>query len=390
MRLLPRLRRRPWLTDLLAGGFVAAVAAMGALTGAGEAHDIPLVPDLATAAVAGLVVALARVAPVPVLVLSAAVEVGYLIAGWTIPPLIFAVGWALYQLALRHDRRISWAASLGCAVLFWTVAAVADPAAGWWTPLALTSFTLTGMATAAGEAVRSRRAYVAEVEDRARRVEQSRELEVRRRVAEERLRIARELHDVVAHHIAVINVQSGAAAYALSRRPEAAGPPLEHIRRASSTVLRELTSIVGLLRQPGDASPSPHPQPGLSALPELLDAFAASGVRVEVSSSGARRSLPASTDLAAYRIVQEALTNARKHGCTGSPVRIGFEWGRDHLTIEVGNAVAHEEDQGGAGFGLIGMRERAAAAGGTIQAGRTTGDRFTVRATLPAGLGEEL
>ncbi|MEU4560583.1 histidine kinase [Actinoplanes sp. NPDC023936] len=414
---------RGWLADAGAGLLVAGLSALGALTGAGEQHHVPLSADLVTAAIAGLAVALARRAPVAVLVVSAAIEVGYLIAGWAIPPLIFAVGWALYQLAIRYERRVSWSVALGCAVLFWAASVAGNRSAGWWTPLALVCFTLTGMAVAAGEAVRSRRAYVAEVEDRARRAEQSREEEVRRRVAEERVRIARELHDVVAHHIAVINVQSGAASYALTRQPEAAGPPLSHIRRASSIVLRELTSIVGLLRQPGEPDPAHHPQPGLGQLTELLGSFSAAGVRVEHSEHGTSRPLPASADLAAYRIVQEALTNARKHGHPAEPVRVELHWQHDDLIIEVTNATGPDHpppaagraaqdragpardrrgparagagpdpDRGGTGFGLIGMRERAAAAGGMIQVGPADGGRFRVRATLPAprGYGERL
>jgi signal transduction histidine kinase len=374
-------KRWPWLADVFAGVAVAGVAAAGALTGAGEMHNVPLAADLATAGVAGVAAGFGRKAPIPVLVLSAAVEIGFLLAGWSLPPLIFAVGWALYQIAVRYERRWAWTASLSCAVAFWAVSVYGYPQGGWWTPVALTCFTFTGMATAAGEAVRSRRAYIAEVEDRARRAEQTREDEVRRRVAEERLRIARELHDVVAHHIAVINVQSGAAVFALSRQPEAAGPPLQHIRRASTVVLRELTSIVGLLRQPGEADDR-APQPGLDRLPELLADFP----EVSFRQVGPARPLPASVDLAAYRIVQESLTNARKHGTP--PVDLHLTWTRDRLTIDVGNPVRH--GTGGSGYGLIGMRERAGAAGGTIEAGLSAADRFSVRVTLPLSDEERL
>ena len=375
--------RLPWLADVLAGVAVAVVSAAGALTG--ERHHVPLGVDLATAGLAGLAAVFGRRAPIPVLVVAAVVEIGFLLAGWATLSLIFAVGWALYQIAVRYERRRAWLVSLTYAVMFWVVSVLGYPEGGWWTPVTLTCFTFTGMATAAGEAVRSRRAYIAEVEDRARRAEQSREDEVRRRVAEERLRIARELHDVVAHHIAVINVQSGAAAYALTRQPEAAGPPLAHIRRASGLVLRELTSIVGLLRRPGDSAPETGPQPGLDRLPELIE-----HVEIDFVQEGEPRPLPASADLAAYRIVQEALTNARKHGVPGSPVRLRLAWQRDRLTIEVGNEAGDgvgADVPAGSGFGLIGMRERAAAAGGMIQAGRD-GGRFTVRAWLPLS-GEE-
>ncbi|MEV6343150.1 histidine kinase [Actinoplanes sp. NPDC051851] len=370
------VQRRPWLADVIAGVLVAGLAASGALTGAGEMHHVPLAADLVTAGIAGLAVGLGRVAPIPVLIISAAIEVGYLLTGWAIPPLIFAVCAALYRLAVRYDWRVSWPVAIVLSVVFALASAFGTGA--WWTPIAMLFVAATGMATAAGDAVRSRRAYIAEVEARARRVEQSREEEVHRRVAEERLRIARELHDVVAHHIAVINVQSGAAAFALTRQPEAAGAPLNHIRRASSTVLRELTSIVGLLRQPGEAAQGNHPQPGLAQLPELLES---SGLTIEYTERGEPRALPASADLAAYRITQEALTNARKHGRVHEPVRVTFDWARDRLTIEISNVIA--TPSGVIGYGLIGMRERAVAAGGTIQAG-PDGGVFTVHATLPA------
>jgi signal transduction histidine kinase len=328
---------------------------------------------------------------------------------------------ALYQLALRSSRRVAWTAAVICGACSWAASAIHAPADLWTLP-ALSSFAWAGLAAAYGDSVRNRRAYVAEVEDRARRAEQSREDEAHRRVAEERLRIARELHDVVAHHMAVINVQAGAAAFALSRQPAAAELPLNHIRRASSVVLKELAAIVGLLRQPGDVEagggrlgngelgngepgdgkpgdgkpgdgkpgdgkpgdgePVHPPQPGLDRLPELLGQFHGAGVDVQFEQVGEARPLPAAGNLAAYRITQEALTNARKHG-DGGPVRVRFAYDRDRLQVEVINGVGRES-AAESGYGLIGMRERAAAAGGSVHAARTGNDDFTVHATLPA------
>lgn len=216
------------------------------------------------------------------------------------------------------------------------------------------------------------------------RAELSREQEVRRRVGEERLHIAREVHDVVAHHIAVISVQAGAATYALSRQPEAAGAPLAHIRQASSIVVKELASIVGLLREPG--AHDREPAPGIAQLPGLLDAFAAAGVRIDYAQDGEPRPLPATGNLAAYRITQEALTNARKHG-DGGPVRVCFRYARDRLVIEITNGVTPAPaaaDDTRSGYGLIGMRERATSAGGTVDARLTGADLFAVRVELPA------
>ncbi|WP_212995936.1 sensor histidine kinase [Winogradskya consettensis] len=372
---------RPWLKDLLAAVAVAAVAGTGALTGAGTELGVPLAADLSAAGLAAVAVGFSRVLPAPVLVLSAVAEIGYLVAGWSAPALIVAVTVALYRLAMHHSPRVTWTLAIVCGIGGWA-GSVLGTRAGWWMLPSLSYLAWAGMAAAAGYAVRNRRAYIAEVEERARRVERDREDEVRRRVADERLRIARELHDVVAHHIAVINVQSGAATYALTRRPEAATAPLAHIRRASATVLKELTSIVGLHRQPGDGEPDHQPHPGLDRLPALIESFAATGVDVRLTRLGDTRTLPAVTDLAAYRIVQEGLTNARKHG-TG-PVRVTVTFTRTELSLDLTNGVPPGPRSQGSGYGLIGMRERAAAAGGTVDASFTTDDEFAVRAVFPA------
>jgi signal transduction histidine kinase len=382
-----------WLAGVAIGVLCAVGAVMrvrqdaGHGPGPGPGPGMPLAADVAAGAGATVAIGLSGAFPLPVLVVSTVTEIVFLTRGWGTPAPMFAMVVALYYLAVRGERRFTWAAALLCGALCW-VASGYGSRTGWWNPLSLGLFAWTGMAAASGDAVRIRRAYVAEVEDRARRVEQSREEEVRRRVGEERLRIARELHDVVAHHIAVINVQAGAATFALSRQPEAAGPPLAHIRRASSVVVKELASIVGLLREPG--AQDGEPAPGVARLPDLLDAFAAAGVRVEYALEGEARPLPAAGNLAAYRITQEALTNARKHG-DGGPVRVCFRYARDRLAIEITNGVTPGRAAGGdgSGYGLIGMRERAASAGGTVDARLTAADLFTVRVELPAPRQEE-
>ncbi|WP_084599588.1 sensor histidine kinase [Actinoplanes subtropicus] len=374
----------------LAGVAIGVLSAIGAVMrvyqdrggGPGPGPGMPLAADIAAAGGGAVAIGLSRTFPLPVLVVSTATEIVFLVRGWGSPAPMFAMVVAIYQLAVRAERRFAWIAALLCGALCW-VASGYGSHTGWWNPLSLGLFAWTGMAAASGDAVRSRRAYAAAVEDRARRVEQSREEEVRRRVGEERLRIARELHDVVAHHIAVINVQAGAAAYALTRRPESAGPPLAHIRRASSVVVKELAAIVGLLRAPGDRDGGPAPD--LARLPELLNGFVAAGVRVEYAQEGESRPLPAAANLAAYRITQEALTNARKHG-DGGPVRVCFRYARDRLSIEITNGVAAGRPAAGdgSGYGLIGMSERAASAGGTVDARPSAANCFTVRVELPA------
>ncbi|BCY10127.1 sensor histidine kinase [Actinoplanes sp. L3-i22] len=370
-----RAWRANWVVAVVAG----LLSAGGAVSGLGR-HRIPLEIDLLSAAGMTLAIGLSPLAPLAVLLVVTGAAVAYQAAGWDTPLLILAMVAALYHLTLRYSRRVSWTAALLCGTFWWATSAFRAPEQLWTLP-ALSSFAWAGLAVAYAESVRNRRAYVAEVEDRARRAEQSREDEVRRRVAEERLRIARELHDVVAHHMAVINVQAGAAVFALSRQPAAAEPPLNHIRRASGIVLKELAAIVGLLRQPGDNEPH-QPQPGLDRLPELLESFTAAGATIEFAQVGDVRPLPAAGNLAAYRITQEALTNARKHG-DGGPIRVRFSYQRDRLQLEISNGAGPSRTQE-SGYGLIGMRERAAAAGGAVDAAKTEKDQFCVRVSLPA------
>ncbi|WP_258040299.1 sensor histidine kinase, partial [Streptomyces sp. SM9] len=174
-------------------------------------------------------------------------------------------------------------------------------------------FAWLGLAAAAGDAVRSRRAYITAIHERADRAERTREEEARRRVAEERLRIARDLHDVVAHHIALVNVQAGVAAHVMDRRPDQAKEALAHVREASRSALDELRATVGLLRQSGDPEAPTEPAPGLARLDDLAERFRNAGLPVEIACPDRGDPLPAAVDLAAYRVVQEALTNVHKH-----------------------------------------------------------------------------
>lgn len=214
----------------------------------------------------------------------------------------------------------------------------------------------------------------------------SREEEARHRVAEERLRIARELHDVVAHHVALANAQAGTAAFLARARPDQAQRILTELTGTTSAALRELKATVGLLRQPGDtAGDSPwEPAPGLARLPELTAAFASSGLDVQITVEGTERPLSPSVDLTAYRVVQEALTNVTKHAATGTAhVRLSYDDVR--LTVVVVNTgpTVRARTPAGPGFGIVGMRERVHSAGGDFQAGPDAGGGFTVTATLP-------
>jgi signal transduction histidine kinase len=236
----------------------------------------------------------------------------------------------------------------------------------------------------AGDSARMRRAYISEVTERARQAEQTREQEARRRVIDERLRIARELHDVVAHHIAVISVHAGAAGHALRGRPEEVWPVLEHIRGAADTVLEEIKSVISVLRDPNETDPT-EPAPGLDRLDDLLDGLHTMGFQVRRQQHGEPRPLPAMVDLAAYRIVQESLTNVVSHaGPATATVRVGYEPAAVVLEIaDDGRGRASSSAAGPAGYGIAGMRERAAAVGGTLHAGPGADGGFRVCARLP-------
>lgn len=193
--------------------------------------------------------------------------------------------------------------------------------------------------------------------------------------------MARELHDVLAHSISVINVQAGVGLALLDSDPEQARTALTTIKAASKEALGEVRQVLDTLRTPGDAPRAPAP--GLDRLPELVDQAASAGLTVTVETDGVRNAVPPGADLAAFRIVQEALTNVVRHsGSRGARVRIGYGAGRIRLRID-DDGPATGSDAGGSGNGLAGMRERAAALGGTIEAGSRPDGGFQVRAELP-------
>lgn len=244
------------------------------------------------------------------------------------------------------------------------------------------------LAVTTGIAARSHRAYVAETEERARRAEQARDDEANRRVAEERLRIARELHDAVGHHVALINVQAGALAYLLEDEDRSqAMESVMHIQQASEEALEELRLTVGLLREPGAAEPAEpaEPVPSLDGLGELICSFAGAGLRVTHEVTGQARPLPEAVELTAYRVIQESLTNTRKHAsCDSAVVRLGYAPGALSLAVEdEGRPVAWGRRRTNGGHGIVGMRERVAAVGGQLAAGPRPGGGYLVFAELP-------
>jgi signal transduction histidine kinase len=240
-----------------------------------------------------------------------------------------------------------------------------------------------------GWAVSSHRAYIAEIETRAAQAERTREEEARRQVDAERLRIARELHDVLAHGIATINVQAGVAAHVLHERPEHAAEALRTIKATSKDALRELRGILGVLRDTDEIA-SREPTPGLRQLDRLIDATSQAGVPTRVTISGHRGSLPATVDLAAYRIVQESLTNVLRHAGRANAV-VAISYADDEMTVSVNDNGRGRTELAGTnghrpaapGHGILGMRERAQALGGELEAGPLANGGFRVCAHLP-------
>ncbi|MFJ8771901.1 sensor histidine kinase [Streptomyces microflavus] len=317
-------------------------------------------------------------------------------------PVVMSTVIALYTVASRTDRPTTWRVGLLTMGVL-TVAAMVFGSTPWYSQENLGVFAWTGMASAAGDAVRSRRAFVDAIRERAERAERTREEEARRRVAEERLRIARDLHDVVAHHIALVNVQAGVAAHVMDKRPDQAKEALAHVRDASRSALNELRVTVGLLRQSGDPEAPTEPAPGLAVLDELVTTFRNAGLPVEVAGADRGPKLPAAVDLAAYRVIQEALTNVRKHAGAGaraevSVVRVGvtaeitvLDNGRGTAARRPGTESGGSNPADGSGIGapdggghgLLGMRERVTALGGALTAGPRYGGGFRVHAILP-------
>jgi signal transduction histidine kinase len=233
------------------------------------------------------------------------------------------------------------------------------------------------------ETLRTRRAWMTEVQERLRRtqVEQAREAE--RRAEQERLKIAHELHDALAHTVALIGIQADVGSEALRDSPEDAQAALRTIRTKSREALGELRAAVGLLRGPREEPPR-SPAPGLAQLHELAGMAAGSNVRVETSTAGTPRPLPAVVELTAYRIVQESLTNVLRHA-DARRATVSLRYEPDALVVEVADDGRGPDGTPAQGYGLAGMQERVAAIGGSLEAGiAPSGNGFRVRAWLPS------
>jgi signal transduction histidine kinase len=273
-------------------------------------------------------------------------------------------------------RTIGWLSVLaGWALFLWLPAALGRGS----TPTLLQAFALAAwllVLLAAAEGLRIRRERVAEAK-------RQREQESLRRADEERLRIARELHDVLAHNVSLINVQSGVALHLLEKQPEQARVALSAINQASAEALREMRAVLGVLRRVDEPLPR-TPAAGLDRLDGLVSRSAGAGLQVDVEVRGDQHPLPASVDLAAFRIVQESLTNVTRHA-HASAVTVHLAYGEGELTVQIdddGHGGPPSSGSNG-GNGIRGMRERVFALGGELEAGPRPGGGFRVRATLP-------
>ncbi|MFD8752068.1 sensor histidine kinase [Kitasatospora sp. NPDC059577] len=240
-----------------------------------------------------------------------------------------------------------------------------------------------------GRLTRVRRAYLTELEDRAARLERERDAQSKVAVAAERARIARELHDVVAHNVSVMIVQADGAAYVLDNSPQQAKEALGTIASTGRQALVEMRRLLGVLRT-SDTAEEYVPQPGVEELPELLEQVRTAGLQVDYATSGHPRELPRGVELTVYRIVQEALTNVRKHGGPDVHARVAVDFGERELAVLVEDDGRGSTDEqlasggtDGLGHGLIGMRERVGMVSGSLDVGPRPGGGFRIRAVLP-------
>ncbi|HXW87926.1 MAG TPA: histidine kinase [Streptosporangiaceae bacterium] len=294
----------------------------------------------------------------------------------------------LYTVAAYRPRRYSIPALLTCiggslvAVLVWLPV---PGQVGLPERLFVASFLFGGICLAGwvlGDSMRYRRGYYAALEDKAARLEAERHAEAKVAAAAERARIARELHDVVAHHVSVMVVQADGAGYVLRSDPDRAATALAAVSATGRQALTELRRLLGVLRST-DQHADLAPVPGLGELRELLDQARAAGLEVSYTLTGTPRELPEGAELAAYRMVQESLTNTRKHAGLAATAAVLLQYETDGLILQVtDDGMAAPAGEPG-GHGLAGMRERIAMYGGTVTAGPLPGGGFRVRAWLP-------
>ena len=391
-RLTGWLRARPLLADALLAGLLAAFSLVALVYANGDC-DGACRPGgtAATGLILAQTLPLAwrRRHPLAVSLVTCLATAGYGLAPYPDLAMPVPVGGlvGMYSVAAWGSRRAALVAGGVAAAVVAVVMSLPRTDAD----LVDAAFASLGLAGAwvLGDRARVQRALAAELSDRAVRLEREREGEARRAVASERARIARELHDVVAHHVSMMVVQAEAGQQAEERDPARAAGVFEAIAATGRQALVEMRRLLGVLRGDGQA-PSLAPQPGLDQVPSLVEQVGRAGLGVELVVEGEKAPLPAGVELSAYRIVQEALTNAVRHAGPGR-ARVLVRYGERDLELTV-----RDEGGGGAaapaggpptrsGQGLVGMRERVSLFGGELHAGPGPDGGFTVAARLPLG-----
>ncbi|MGN7947745.1 sensor histidine kinase [Microbacterium sp. 22215] len=368
------------MSDVLSVALIVIFAVLPFPDETFRAGGLLLIPGLAPA----VIMPFRRRWPLASLGVSLTCVVAVAAAGSISPSALLAVAIACFAVLDRLGRRIGVLA-LGVSVV------VAVLANGWalggdlFDSTALQFVLLIVLGGALGDTARSRREFATAMTERAERAERSRDDEARRRVAEDRVRIARDLHDVVAHQIAVISLNAGVASSSLETRPERAREALTTVRSASRTVLADIGGLMTLLRADGsdgsDDEAELRPQRGLSDLDALLSGFRDAGLRVDLRRGRREIALSPGGDHVAYLVLHEALTNAHKHGRGGTAtVAIRAEGAAVHLTIV--NTTSTESSPPAVGNGLRGLQERIAAVGGAVHFG-SEGGVFSLEAWIP-------
>ena len=295
------------------------------------------------------------------------------------PPLLVA----LYTVAAHGWRRRTLAVAASIPVASVALIALYSPDEGTYVGQVLEVLSQLGFALAVGEAVRSQKSFIAAKRERAERVEHDRELEARRRVDEERMRIAREVHDVIAHSIATINTQASVGVHVGRQEPERAVEVLESIKRISVQALHDLRYALGALREAADDGPTPTPQ--LKDVTELVQQARDSGLSVTLRLVGHSGTLPSALQTTSYHIVQEGLTNVMRHA-NGADATVLISVDEKDMVIDVsdnGKGDPTATSHLGSRMGLVGLQERVSAMGGDLHAGRDEGGGFRVHVTLP-------
>jgi signal transduction histidine kinase len=376
-----------WDASHLLDAAVPLLVGVIVLVGVGLRADASMrLLTLALALGAAAVLLLRRRAPTVTLAISGALVLSLFALDHAVGAIaVVAPAAALYTLALTRGRIHLVIAVAGAAA----AVVVADMFLAGHHRHALTLQTaahvaLIAVPVLAAEALRNRRSYIRVLLERVELAERSREEEAQRRAEQERLRIARDLHDVVAHTLITINVQAGVAAHLHDRDPKQGRDALAAIESASHEALEELRTILGVLREPGNTDSPLEPSPDLAAVDTLIEQARSTGLDVNFELDGAQPTrVPEAVQLAAFRILQESLTNVRRHA-PAAKARVNLSYRDDRLSMMIENdAIQTSAGNGRAsGVGIVGMRERATALGGTLNANRS-GDRFRVVAELP-------